>query len=216
MHQGNQEWKEAEKAIISEASIVCCTLSMAGSAKLDGFRDRFEYLIVDEACQSTEPSTLIPFGLAPKRVILVGDQKQLPATTFSGNSEQTGYCRSMFERLLDSGFDKTMLTIQFRMHPKIRAFPSEQFYGGAITDHTSIGMRVPPQQIANLAQVFAQRIIFFDVMDSEEIYDNKSKCNLEEADLTRTLVDFIARKSSLQGTLKYIQGKIGVISPYKA
>jgi hypothetical protein len=53
-------------------------------------------------------------------------------------------------------------------------------------------------------------------MESEEIIDNKSKCNLEEADFTRILVDFIARKSSLQGTLKYLQGKIGVISPYKA
>jgi len=41
-------------------------------------------------------------------------------------------------------------------------------------------------------------------MDSEEQYDNKSKCNMEEADFTRTLVDFLARKSSLQGTLKYI------------
>ena len=73
IHQGNLEWKEAEKAIISEACIICCTLSMAGSAKLIGFKDHFEYLIIDEACQSTEPSTLIPFSLAPKRVILVGD-----------------------------------------------------------------------------------------------------------------------------------------------
>lgn len=177
---------------------------MAGSAKLESFRDRFEYLIVDESCQSTEPSTLIPFQHCPKRVILVGDQKQLPATTFSGNSEQTGYCKSLFERLLDSGFDKTMLTIQFRMHPKIRAFPSEQFYGGAITDHPSIGIRNPPQQIVNLAQIFSNRIIFFNIEESEEVYDHKSKCNYDEADFTKMLVDFIARKSSLQGTLKYI------------
>lgn len=111
IHQGNNEWKDAEKSIIKEANIVCCTLSMAGSPKLDSFIDQFEYLIVDEACQSTEPSTMIPFRLCPKRIILVGDQKQLPATTFSGNSAETGYCRSMFERLLDAGFDKTMLTI---------------------------------------------------------------------------------------------------------
>tara|TARA_B110000285_G_C15072258_1_gene588651 strand:+ start:428 stop:1432 length:1005 start_codon:yes stop_codon:yes gene_type:complete len=163
IHQGNLEWKEAEKAIISEANIICCTLSMAGSTKLDTFANQFEYLIVDEACQSTEPSTLIPFRLCPKRVILVGDQKQLPATTFSGNSAQTGYCRSLFERLLDAGFDKTMLTIQFRMHPKIRAFPSEQFYGGAITDHPSIGLRSPPMTISNLATVFTNRVIFFDI-----------------------------------------------------
>jgi len=105
------EWKDAEKAIIAESTIICCTLSMAGSSKLLPFVNQFEYLIVDEACQSTEPSTLIPFQHCPKRVILVGDQQQLPATTFSGNSDATGYSRSLFERLLDSGFDKTMLTI---------------------------------------------------------------------------------------------------------
>lgn len=37
IHQGNVEWKEAEKAIINDANIICCTLSMAGSAKLDTF-----------------------------------------------------------------------------------------------------------------------------------------------------------------------------------
>jgi senataxin len=73
MEQGNMEWKQAEKAIISESSIICCTLSMAGSSKLSTFVNHFEYLIIDEACQSTEPSTLIPFQHAPKRVILVGD-----------------------------------------------------------------------------------------------------------------------------------------------
>lgn len=157
------EWKQAEKAIISESSIICCTLSMAGSAKLSTFVNQFDYLIIDEACQSTEPSTLIPFQHAPKRIILVGDQKQLPATTFSGNSEKTGYCRSLFERLLDSGFDKTMLTIQFRMHPQIRAYPSEQFYGGAITDHSTIGTRSAPLTISNLGRVFNSRIVFFDI-----------------------------------------------------
>lgn len=189
---------------------------MAGSAKLDSFKNAFEYLIVDEACQSTEMQTLIPFRLAPKRVILVGDQQQLPATTFSSNSESTGYCRSLFERLLDSGFDKTMLTIQFRMHPKIRAFPSEQFYDGQICDHASIGFRSAPVTISNLVRLFTNRVIFFDLEGSDEVYDNKSKCNYEEADFTRVLVDFIARKMSLQGTLKYIKGQIGVISPYKA
>jgi superfamily I DNA and/or RNA helicase len=44
------EWKDAEKMIISEAKIICCTLSMAGSAKLEPFVNSFEYLIIDEAC----------------------------------------------------------------------------------------------------------------------------------------------------------------------
>jgi hypothetical protein len=37
MEQGNMEWKEAEKAIIAESKIICCTLSMAGSSKLESF-----------------------------------------------------------------------------------------------------------------------------------------------------------------------------------
>ena len=40
----------AERAIIKEANIICCTLSMAGSTKLDPFVNQFEFLIVDEAC----------------------------------------------------------------------------------------------------------------------------------------------------------------------
>ena len=44
------EWKDAEQMIINEAKIICCTLSMAGSAKLEPFVNNFEYLIIDEAC----------------------------------------------------------------------------------------------------------------------------------------------------------------------
>jgi len=55
-------------------------------------------------------------------------------------------------------------------------------------------------------RLFTSRVIFFDIQKSEEVYDNKSKCNFEEADFTRILIDFIARKMSLQGTLKYIKG----------
>ena len=47
-------------------------------------------------------------------------------------------------------------------------------------------------------------MIFFDIVESEEVHDNKSKCNYEEADFTKILIDFMARKMSLQGTLKYI------------
>jgi senataxin len=44
-------------------------------------------------------------------VILVGDQNQLPATTFSPNSIETNFSKSLFERLLQAGYEKTMLTV---------------------------------------------------------------------------------------------------------
>ena len=42
---------------------------------MDLVKDAVDYLIIDEACQAIELSTLIPFELGPKRVILVGDHK---------------------------------------------------------------------------------------------------------------------------------------------
>ncbi len=84
---------------------------MSGIEKLEILRGQFEYLIVDEACQTTEPSTLIPFALGAKRVILVGDQNQLPATTLSENSERTRFARSLFERLVDNGYEVNMLKV---------------------------------------------------------------------------------------------------------
>jgi len=84
---------------------------MSGIDRMEIVKDKFEYLIIDEACQCIEPSTLIPFELGPKRVVLVGDQKQLPATTFSENSEQTKFSRSLFERLLDNKYQRFMLSI---------------------------------------------------------------------------------------------------------
>jgi hypothetical protein len=38
---------------------------MAGIEKLKLLQDSIDYLIVDEACQSIEPATLIPFQLNP-------------------------------------------------------------------------------------------------------------------------------------------------------
>ena len=85
---------------------------MSASEKLEVIPEgEIEYLIVDEACQCVELTNLIPFVHDPKKVILVGDQQQLPATTFSDNSDQTCYSRSLFERFLQNGVRRFMLSI---------------------------------------------------------------------------------------------------------
>ena len=61
-------------------------------------------------------------------MILIGDPKQLPATTFSPDANHTLYNRSLFERFLDNGHKPYFLNIQYRMEPEIRKFPSKYFY----------------------------------------------------------------------------------------
>ena len=50
-------------------------MNMAGNSKMIALKDSIDYLIIDEACQSTELEVLIPLALNPKRTILVGDEK---------------------------------------------------------------------------------------------------------------------------------------------
>ena len=58
-----RKWTRTHRRVLVNSQIVCCTLSRSGSDLMaNTFKDEvFEYLIVDEACQSVEPSCLIPF-----------------------------------------------------------------------------------------------------------------------------------------------------------
>ena len=52
--------------------------------------------------KSTEPNNLIPLQYCPEKLVLVGDPKQLPATTFSTDTNITKYNRSLFERIIEN------------------------------------------------------------------------------------------------------------------
>ncbi|KAG6955672.1 hypothetical protein JG687_00011057 [Phytophthora cactorum] len=71
------------ETILSKASIIACTLSKAGSGDFSELKHGFDALIIDEAAQAVELSTLVPIRERVARVVLVGDPKQLPATVKS-------------------------------------------------------------------------------------------------------------------------------------
>jgi len=64
---------------------------------------------------------------------MVGDPQQLPATVLSAAAKALNFERSLFERLQAAGWPVKLLSVQYRMHRAIRAFPSNHFYGGALT-----------------------------------------------------------------------------------
>ena len=68
------------------------------------------------------------------RVVLVGDPQQLPATVLSRQAQLANMERSMFERFQRAGCPVTMLSVQYRMHPSIRQFPSQHFYNNQLQD----------------------------------------------------------------------------------
>ena len=60
--------------------------------------------------------------------------QQLPPTVLSEEARRAGLGESLFQRLVAMGVRPHMLTVQYRMHPRISAFPNGRFYAGQIAD----------------------------------------------------------------------------------
>ena len=121
-------------ARIHNARLVFTTCVGAGIGLLKS--ERFEIVVIDEASQQTEPSSLIPLVKGCRRAILVGDHVQL-RTTVRKHAKVLEHDVSLFERLYvtkgnEGAVKKVMLNTQYRMHPSICAFPSSTFYDGQL------------------------------------------------------------------------------------
>ncbi len=138
-----QRWQELERHIIADiigqAEVVCATNIGAGHDWLDG--QSFDLVVIDEATQSLEPACLIPM-LKSKRYVLAGDHRQLPPTVLAREAWEH-LSRTLFERCMDCYGDEAsqMLTIQYRMHERIMAFPSQAFYDGKLRAAPSVAQR---------------------------------------------------------------------------
>ncbi|KAL3678344.1 hypothetical protein R1sor_021300 [Riccia sorocarpa] len=124
--------------ILDEAAIVCATLSFSGAGVFKRMNRGFDVVVIDEAAQAVEPSTMVPLMHGCQQVFLVGDPIQLPATVLSTNAVQHGYGTSLFKRFQQAGYPVQMLNTQYRMHPQIREFPSKEFYHEALVDGPDI------------------------------------------------------------------------------
>lgn len=132
---------------LSDATLVGATC--LGIASLsDNVDSKFDWVIVDEAGKATPPEILVPICLG-RKVILVGDHKQLPPVVDETllklqDKERTNLTKqdlelSLFEylerRLSDAC--KSVLDEQYRMNPVIGDLISEMFYDKKLISRTS-------------------------------------------------------------------------------
>lgn len=66
--------------------------------------------------------------------------------------------------------------------------------------------------LTKIWEQLGNRMIFFDLVDSHESVEDKSKCNPDEAEFSKALVGYLANEV---GSLEALQGMIGIITPYK-
>ena len=130
------------KLIVDQSSIVAATCLYSGGKRMP--ETAFDWAIIDEAGRATVPEVLIPIAKS-QRLILVGDERQLPPMVDADLSEnetvgapdRTPLDTSLFQMLVEQAEQEdhwhlTGLRSQYRMHPAIGNLISHVFYDGKL------------------------------------------------------------------------------------
>ncbi|KAI0057300.1 P-loop containing nucleoside triphosphate hydrolase protein [Artomyces pyxidatus] len=131
---------------------------------------------------------------------------------------------TMFERLekMYGPGIKRMLTVQYRMHEQIAAFPSKVMYSSKLSAHPSVAshlLRDLPNTAASSEEdekeILGTPVVFFDTAGCEYFErlegdgDEGSRCNENEATVVKNWVEQLIQAG-------VTPGQIAVITPYQA
>eukprot|EP01059_Diplonema_ambulator_P036920 TRINITY_DN950_c0_g1_i2.p1 TRINITY_DN950_c0_g1~~TRINITY_DN950_c0_g1_i2.p1 ORF type:complete len:1900 (+),score=439.49 TRINITY_DN950_c0_g1_i2:41-5740(+) len=194
-----------QQQMLRRAEVVCATCSGCGVEIIE--KVTFRAVLVDEASQATEPSTLVPLMHGALQVALVGDHKQLPPTILSRSAELGNLGVSLFDRLVHAGVKPSLLAVQYRMHPVLATYPSLAMYEGRVSSGVESSERPIPEGID--WPVPSLPICFVPV-DGPDTPDGMSHFNRNEAQLVVNTVNSLLSASKLSPT------QIGIITPYAA
>lgn len=180
-----------------QSDVVCATMS--GASQFG--ENIFDLAVVDEATQASIPDTLIPATRA-KRVVLVGDHKQLPPYHSTETTEDEDFAVSLFEHLVGLYGEEitARLTTQYRMNEAIAAFPNQAFYDGQL-DH---GEKNRSWTLPSLAPMEAIHVTGEEQQRPTGSYYNETEAKLTAQEVTKILKTGIPASD------------VGVITPYSA
>jgi len=190
----------ADVAIYALKNCPIVLSTLGGSAKIscnDNMDDNFDFIIIDEAAQATEPESLLPIGHTLKstgRLILAGDIFQLRPFVFSQKAKHKNYDKSLMERLqlendlykhkANGGFDEkhvTMLNINYRSHDAIVSLSSSIFYHNRLQCHAHQNTKLLFRG-CNFLQNREFPVIFHECNTPEEYvassYRNTKQCEI--------------------------------------
>lgn len=201
--------RNLQAKILGEAEIICSTLSGAAHDMVANIGIKFDSVIIDEACQCTELSAIIPLRYGCKRCIMVGDPNQLPPTVLSSVAADSKYDQSLFVRMANH-VKPLLLDVQYRMHSAISKFPSKKFYDGKLKDGPDMD-KLTERTWHNNPNFPPYR--FLDIIEGKEAQNSKtfSFVNKMEINIAMEMIEKLFRTyPRLDFT-----NKIGVITPYK-
>lgn len=191
----------------------------------------YDWVIIDEAGRAS-PGELAVAMQTGRRILLVGDHKQLPPT-FSeevkaaiqakfGVDDNSEYFASDFERIFNSEYGRrvgTTLLTQYRMAPVIGELVSDCFYDGKLQTER----QEPPEYYDLLPEYLSKQVTWVDMAPlgergfEQSSDDDRDKWNEAEARVVmgvlKTIIDsdFLA---FLEEDLPPQEPAIGIICMY--
>lgn len=208
---------EFDDIFAREASIVASTC--VGISSRHALKNlRYDWVIIDEAARATAPELLLPMLLG-KKIILVGDHKQLPPivnlvkdNNYTVKINQKILEKSLFEEIFEKSeggpAQKTLLS-QFRMHSGISKLVNDVFY-----PKYDIKTKTKDEdRIHNLG--FTEQVIWLDttyIKDNQEEAVNKSFRNKVESKLILKKLEEMNHIYKQKG----IHSNVAIISGYSA
>lgn len=173
----------------------------------------FDYVIIDEAAKATTPELLVSI-IKAKKIILVGDQNQLPAyadadvsPTLATLTKNPDY--RLFDILYNSlpETHKQILTTQYRMIENIGNLISQVFYNGII----DTGCNDEEKQ-HGLSRYTGKSIVWFDTSNNRKKMQKRTKggsyINEEEKRIILDILNDLKESQELAGL------DIGIITGY--
>jgi superfamily I DNA and/or RNA helicase len=175
----------------------------------------FDYVIIDEAAKATTPELLVSI-IKAKKIILVGDQNQLPAFADERISPMIAKLTKnpefrMFDILFESlpESHKEILSTQYRMIENIGNLISTVFYKGTI----DTGCK-DKDKLHGLSRYEGNSIIWFDTSENKRKGQKKTKgnsfMNEEEKRIILEILGDLKNTNELNGL------DIGIITGYSA
>ncbi len=207
---------EFDDIFAREASIVAATC--VGIASRHTLRNlTYDWVIIDEAARATAPELILPMLLG-KKIILVGDHKQLPPIVnlvhdkgLENKINTKKLEKSLFEDIFEicASEAKETLTSQFRMHPVISNLVNTSFY-----QTYNINTKIKADNRKHNLD-FNEVVLWLDTSmhsgNKEEKYNDSYRNNLE----VRVIKKEIERINKIYAD-KNINASIAIISGYNA
>ncbi|MGM9941454.1 MAG: AAA domain-containing protein [Bulleidia sp.] len=203
--------KDLEKNLVKRSLFVATTVS---KAIMDSavYQNSFDVVIFDEASMAYIPQLAFSANLAQKRFICIGDFKQLPPIVQSSNVSKLNadiFQHAKVDYAVDNRYGHDWLCLlnqQYRMHPDIASFVSENMYHGLLK--SADGMVEKTRHITEAEPFSGMPLVLADLSGMMSVCTtliDKSHVNLLSALITFSLALKAAKEN-----------EVGIITPYAA